>query len=188
MPGMNGLEAARIIRDPGSPVLRHDVPIIAVTAHALSDDRARGLAAGMNDYLVKPVVPVQLYRVVERYASSDAAVPSVLVERLKERLAATYFGDRDLADSIVRTFLEESPRLLKNIQDAAESEDLQSLQLHAHSLKSAAATIGLDGLQTKAFLLEQAARSGVMDDVPSLCRTIEEELNRFPVGNGKNRM
>jgi HPt (histidine-containing phosphotransfer) domain-containing protein len=154
--------------------------------------RRRGRCGGLlalkairQTYLVKPV---QLYRVVEQYANSAAADPSVLVARLKERLAATYFGDRDLADSIVRTFLEESPRLLKNIQDAAAAEDLQSLQLHAHSLKSAAATIGLDGLQTKASLLEQAARSGVMDDVPSLCRTIEEELNRFPVGNGKYRM
>jgi signal transduction histidine kinase/CheY-like chemotaxis protein/HPt (histidine-containing phosphotransfer) domain-containing protein len=182
MPGMDGLEATRIIRDPGSPVLRHDVPIIAVTAHALSDDRARCLAAGMDDYLAKPVVPEQLFRIVEQYAPAAAADPSALAERIKERLAVTYFGDRDLADSIVRTFLEESPRLLRNILDAAAAQDLPSLQLHAHSLKSAAATIGLDGLRKNAFLLEQAARSGVTDDIPPLCRRIEEELGRYRVG------
>jgi len=182
MPGMDGLEAARIIRDPGSPVLRHDVPIIAVTAHALSEDRALCLAAGMDDYLAKPIVPEQLFRVVEQYAPAAADDPSALAERIKERLAVTYFGDRDLADSIVRTFLEESPRLLKNIQDAVAAQDLPSLQLHAHSLKSAAATIGLDGLRKNAFLLEQAARSGVQDEVPPLCRRIEEELNRYRVG------
>jgi signal transduction histidine kinase/DNA-binding NarL/FixJ family response regulator len=193
MPGMDGLEAARIIRDPGSPVLRHDVPIIAVTAHAMSLDRQRCLRAGMNEYLAKPVVPEQLYRAVEKYApeagppapATNAAGPaadgmtSASVEMMRDRLAAAYFGDQELAESIVGAFLKESPRLLKDIRDAAVSWDRSSLELHAHSLKSAAAAVGLDGLRENARVLEEAAHSGSRDDAQAYCRKIEEELSRY---------
>jgi CheY-like chemotaxis protein len=189
MPGMDGIEATRIIRDPASAVLRHDVPIVAVTAHALSEDRQRCRAAGMDGYLAKPIVAKQLYRIVERYApaagpdpqkpqeaSSDAATAA---EQARERLSAKYFGDRDLAETIVRTFLEESPHLLKKIQDAFLSRDLAALQMHAHSLKSAAATIGLETLRENALQLEQSARSDSRDAVPQYVRQIENELTRF---------
>jgi len=55
MPEMDGFEATRIIRDPNSKVLNHDIPVIAMTGNALPDARARCLAAGMNDFLAKPV-------------------------------------------------------------------------------------------------------------------------------------
>jgi CheY-like chemotaxis protein len=55
MPEMDGFEATRIIRDPGSRVLEHDVPVIAMTANAFAEDRERCLLAGMDDFLVKPV-------------------------------------------------------------------------------------------------------------------------------------
>jgi len=55
MPEMDGFEAARTIRDRGSKVLDHDVPVIAMTANAFPEDRARALASGMNDFLAKPV-------------------------------------------------------------------------------------------------------------------------------------
>jgi CheY-like chemotaxis protein len=85
MPGMDGCEAARIIRDPHSSVLRHDVPIIALTAHALAGDKERCLAAGMNGYLTKPLRPDEFIEVVEQNAGrgplstiaqeADTAVP-----------------------------------------------------------------------------------------------------------------
>lgn len=65
MPEMDGLEATRLIRDPQSPVLRHDIPVIAVTAHALKGDGERCLEAGMNGYVTKPVNPDELIAVVE---------------------------------------------------------------------------------------------------------------------------
>jgi two-component system, sensor histidine kinase and response regulator len=55
MPEMDGFEASKLIRDPASGVLDHAVPIIAMTAHAAPEDRARSIASGMNDFLSKPV-------------------------------------------------------------------------------------------------------------------------------------
>jgi CheY-like chemotaxis protein len=55
MPEMDGFEATRIIRDRSSPVLDHEIPVIAMTANAFPEDRARALACGMNDFLAKPV-------------------------------------------------------------------------------------------------------------------------------------
>jgi len=55
MPEMDGFEATRVIRDRNSAVLDHDVPVIAMTANAFPEDRTRALAAGMNDFLAKPV-------------------------------------------------------------------------------------------------------------------------------------
>jgi len=66
MPEMDGLEATRIIRDPESRVLDHNIVVIALTGHALKGDRQRYLDAGMNDYLSKPIDPEALYDVVVR--------------------------------------------------------------------------------------------------------------------------
>jgi CheY-like chemotaxis protein len=66
MPEMDGLEATRVIRDPDSTVLNHDIGIIALTGHALKGDRQRYLDAGMNDYISKPIDPEDLYHVVTR--------------------------------------------------------------------------------------------------------------------------
>jgi CheY-like chemotaxis protein len=55
MPEMDGFEATRIIRDPTSSVLDHDVAVVAMTANAFPEDRVRALASGMNDFLAKPV-------------------------------------------------------------------------------------------------------------------------------------
>jgi CheY-like chemotaxis protein/HPt (histidine-containing phosphotransfer) domain-containing protein len=73
MPVMDGYEATRIIRDPHSPVLRHDVPIIALTAHAMISDKQRCMAAGMNGYLPKPIKPDELAAAVEQYTGALGA-------------------------------------------------------------------------------------------------------------------
>jgi CheY-like chemotaxis protein len=67
MPEMNGYEATAIVRDPASMVRNHAIPIIALTAKVLRDDREQCLAAGMDDYLSKPVVVPDLLRMVEKW-------------------------------------------------------------------------------------------------------------------------
>ena len=67
MPVLDGLEATRRIRDPASAVLNHALPVIAMTAHAMQGDREICLAAGMNDYLSKPVQPATLVAILEQW-------------------------------------------------------------------------------------------------------------------------
>jgi CheY-like chemotaxis protein len=69
MPEMDGYEATRRIRDPNSKVLAHDIPIVAMTAHAMRGDREKCLEAGMNDYLTKPVLPQTLSEMLEKWRS-----------------------------------------------------------------------------------------------------------------------
>lgn len=66
MPEMDGLEATKIIRDPASNVLCHDIPIIAMTAYAMADDRQRCVDAGMNDYVSKPIKQAELKAAIEK--------------------------------------------------------------------------------------------------------------------------
>jgi signal transduction histidine kinase/CheY-like chemotaxis protein/ligand-binding sensor domain-containing protein len=72
MPEMDGLEATRRIRSAESTVLDPDVPIVAMTAFAMKYDRERCLAAGMNDYLTKPVLPEKLEKAVDRWTASSS--------------------------------------------------------------------------------------------------------------------
>ena len=71
MPEMDGLEATKRIRDPESGVLNHDIPIIAMTAHAMHGDRELCLAAGMNDYTSKPILPQELFDKIEKFISTS---------------------------------------------------------------------------------------------------------------------
>ena len=66
MPILDGFEATRIIRDPDSNVLDHNIPIIAMTAHAMKGDRQRCLDAGMDDYISKPVQPQEMLKAIEK--------------------------------------------------------------------------------------------------------------------------
>ncbi len=77
MPEMDGFEATRQIRSEIQPTQNPKIPIIALTAHALQGDRERCLAAGMNDYLPKPVQPDQLEEVISRWIPSCFGSPTV---------------------------------------------------------------------------------------------------------------
>ena len=69
MPEMDGIEATRIVRDKSSAVRDHDIPIIAMTAHAMKGDRESYLAEGMNDYLSKPIILSKLVAAIEKWTS-----------------------------------------------------------------------------------------------------------------------
>lgn len=69
MPIMDGIEATAHIRDPRSPVINHDIPIIALTAYAMKGDREKCESAGMNDYAVKPIDPEELFETIRKWTA-----------------------------------------------------------------------------------------------------------------------
>ncbi len=205
MPVMDGCEAARTIRDAGSRVLRHDVPIIALTAHATAEDRNRCLAAGMNTCLSKPLASDQLMAAVERYALTGSgplsarqpsaqpcegpllktAVSSLnLRPKMRREILDWYAGDEKLVDEVLELFKEEIPSIVNKVRDALAAGDVALLELHAHSCKSAAGSVGFASFASLASLVEQAAKNGDLVAAGLQVQRLEQELRQFLQDNG----
>jgi HPt (histidine-containing phosphotransfer) domain-containing protein len=191
MPEMDGLEATRIIRDPQSPVLNHQVPIIAMTAHAITGDRNRCLESGMNDYVSKPVSPQALAEALNAWlpqetserrpsvsageASVCQSVPEVPVFD-RAGLVDRMMGDVAFADRILTRFLESTPPQIESLRESLDSGDAATAKRIAHTIKGAASNIGGERLHTVAFEIEEAARNA---DLPRAIRHFAELQSQF---------
>jgi two-component system sensor histidine kinase/response regulator len=182
MPEMDGLEATSHVRDPKSTVLDHGIPIIALTAAAMTGDREKCLEAGMSDYLTKPLRPEELRRMIERWTSVSHEPPTVGTESTAspyvpasevppppageisiptfdgKSLLNLLGGDRELAREIIAAFLVEARRQLDVLGEAAPTGPAEKIAREAHSLKGASATAGAFALQAEAARLETDAR------------------------------
>ncbi|MBK1708960.1 hypothetical protein CKO17_07660 [Marichromatium gracile] len=159
MPLLDGLETTRHIRDPAQGLLNRDIPIIAMTAHALEEDRERCLQAGMNDYLAKPIdrkaLAAALERWLPRQALAPPGAPPVLdTPALMEGLMA----DRALIHQVIETFLDDIPRQLASLGRQQQRRDLAACAHHAQHIESAAASLGARQLAEAAAELETACR------------------------------
>ena len=189
MPVMDGFEATRRIRN--SPQGdRAGIPIVAVTADAMSDDRGRCLSEGMDDYLAKPVELAPLQNMVAKWLQESSApetpqVPGPLtgepskaifdVEALLRRL----MGDRQLASVIVQGFLDGVPAQLNNLRTRLAEADVPGARRQAHQIKGAAATVAAEGLRAIAMAIEREGRAGQLDRCRDLLPRAVEEFERF---------
>ena len=174
MPEMDGLEATRRVRDPQTKVLNPRVPIIALTAHAMKGDQDRCLAAGMDDYLTKPVRFPALAAVLQRWIGPSIALPTEAITPPSTAPAAVAIpvfdrdgclerlgGDARHLRDLLSEFRREAKELLPELHTALRVSDRSRVQSLAHGLKGIAGAAGATALQELASELETAARNGV---------------------------
>ena len=174
MPVMDGIEAARQIRNPPSAVLNHDIPIIALTANAMESDRDSCLAAGMNDFVPKPILKAVLRAALNRWLpTGDAAISTAtrqVVPSITGKEETLIFdragvlrrleGDNGLAQIVFSAFFEDMPGQIEALKYLVKSGDASGAARQAHSIRGAAANAGGERLRALASEMEKAADAG----------------------------
>ena len=193
MPEMDGLEATRRIRDEKSKIANHNVPIIAMTALAFSDDRERCLAAGMNDYISKPIEPNALGRALERWLPDNktdimgTSHEIKAAENLQNQedqppifdhasLMYRLMDDKDLEQIVIEGFLKDIPDQIQVLDDCLNCNDTEGAERQAHTIKGAAANISAESLRTVAFEMEKNGKNG---DLGSIRKSMDELRKQF---------
>ncbi|MBI3382220.1 MAG: response regulator [Aquabacterium sp.] len=193
MPGMDGLEATRRIRqDP-----RHTkLPVIAMTAHALTSDRAACLAAGMNDCVVKPFEPQVLFNVLARWLHEDQGMAESGLPGMGSGEPAPperginfdvgmrrCMGKAELYQRIATRFLGSRREDVRHIREALAGGNPHVAVDIAHQLISSAGTIGAESLSHTARTLQTAITqddlSALLDLVASLDEQLQEVLSEL---------
>ncbi len=183
MPEMDGFEACRRIRDPRSAVLDRTVPVIALTASAMRGDREDCLAAGMDDYLEKPVRPEELAAKLGRWlpgrpAEGEVAAPGggpSVYDRAG--FLARIMDDEELAREVEETFLDDIPLQLARLEEAAAAGDRETVRRQAHKIKGAAANLGAGALREASIRVEETTDDTGREEMKELLRRLQECYN-----------
>jgi len=174
MPIMDGFEATKIIRETDK-----DIPIIAVTANALSTDREKCQQAGMSDYLAKPFNRQQLTNILSHWLKPlkqdvikkdfDQAANEVQAEDTTDQAPDYSLNYNKLSemkavmgpvfDELIPAYLEQSDEMINNMMDLLEKDDLATLERYAHSMKSSSLNVGADTVYKHSLTLEAMCRN-----------------------------
>ena len=170
MPIMDGFEATRSIRDyEASQSCVSETPIIALTAHASSADRERCLAAGMNDYISKPIRAASLLKLIEQQTGTSTDEKKHQSQSKAVRVVdwnsafETVGGHRPLLIDLINVFLTERENMIGAVDESIANESDQKLRISAHSLKGALGHLGALNASEKLCELETAASEAPVD-------------------------
>jgi len=181
MPGLGGLEATKKIRSGEAGELNAEVPIIAMTAHATRQDRKNCLAAGMTDYIPKPISTQLIQEAMSRVmASGDHPDNPVAPKPFSMGTLITKMdGDVDLAVEIAGLFMVDSRERLQTITGAIENYDFGFVAQEAKSLEGGALNVHSGTIVALAQDLVQAANGKQQEYAVSLVEDLVHELEKM---------
>jgi PAS domain S-box-containing protein len=198
MPVMDGLDATRAIR--AQPRWR-GLPVVAMTANAMAEDRQRCLDAGMNDFVAKPIEPERLFRVLTQWLPHNVArapvldsrpappsVPQALglppIEGLDTALGLRRSGGKaPLYLSLLQQFARSHADIAQRLRQQQAEGDLEATRQTAHALKGVAGNLGASALQAAAEALDQALREQAPPERrQALCEALCTQLGLLLAG------
>ena len=182
MPEMDGLEATAAIR---ADERWANIPIIAMTAHAMKGDRERFLAAGMDDYITKPIRAREVFTVIARQmrdsfslsplpASADTTPPTDIFN--PNRLNEWLDGDQELINDLLNSFMADTFTWRAKLAQALQEGNAAEAERLAHSIKGAAANLGANRLSRAAYRLERVIQEEGVSAVESAMNRLVTEL------------
>jgi len=193
MPEMDGYTATAIIRQE----LKSEIPVIAMTAHAMSGEKEKCLSYGMNDYLSKPIREDNLLALITRYTRAE---PAVRLEDtgLQETdgqggyktidlayLRQISNGNKEFEKTVSAQFIEMIPGEISSLKKAYEKEDWQTMNQVAHNLKTTVSVMGLsDKLDPLLSVLEMAGKDSTetgrqLKELEEICLAALREAELF---------
>jgi CheY-like chemotaxis protein len=174
MPDMDGLEATRRLR---ADVRFAELPVIAMTAHAMVEERERCLAAGMVDHIAKPIEPQAMFRTLAHWVKgrrAETATPrsgagaAGELPRIEGVDVVTGLrrvgGNRNLYLRLLRRFAEGQAGAARRVRQALVAGDRATAEREAHTVKGVAANLGLAGLSDLAAALEHAVHGAAGEE------------------------
>ena len=189
MPEMDGYEATRVIRQ---DLKMADLPVIAMTAHAVQSETARCLELGMNDYITKPVEPNELKTALTKWikpraiaqAAKTGGQKAVPVSELPESLPGIdlptammrLMGNRKLFNKLLRDFVQNYADISGKIRQSVESEDIPTAQRLAHTVKGVAGNLSATDVYNVSSEIEAAIRDGDKAKIISTIQKLEEGM------------
>jgi signal transduction histidine kinase/DNA-binding LytR/AlgR family response regulator len=195
MPEMDGLEATRVLRKWQMTGDHFNFPariiVCAMTAHAMAGDREKCLAAGMDDYLSKPVRPKDVRDMLERWGGkiiSDAGItakpadtkpspaePAVDMDRMNDLTD----GNNDSLRELVEMYLKQTHKQFDQMQTAIRENNADSLRRVAHSCAGASATLGMTRLVPRLREMERLGNSGTLNGAAEICNEAYREYGEI---------
>jgi CheY-like chemotaxis protein len=181
MPELDGLDASRRICERWPSEARPR--IIAMTANAMLEDREACFAAGMDDYVAKPIRPEVLAEALRQVRPRGGVVEASSAAHLELEAGALdslrELGGDDFLAEVIDEFLVDAPNLLATLRGALEGNDVDELRRAAHTLKSNGATFGAGDFSELCRELEERAKNGELTGASELIDGIESEYGRL---------
>jgi signal transduction histidine kinase/DNA-binding response OmpR family regulator len=188
MPEMDGYEATRQLRQSQGIYRNSAIPIIALTAHVMSDDRAKCIAAGMDGYVSKPIDKLALQNAIAKAldrpispsmepVSSEVGTSTLFDEAA---LLARGDGDRAFAVELIAVFCDAVREQLATIESALALGDIQAVRAQAHTIKGASSTVAANAIALAAAALEKASNEQLQPGADRrLVSTVHQTLQQW---------
>ncbi len=183
MPEMDGFTATKEIRKLNTPV--SNIPIVALTAHALVGDKDKCLAAGMNDYVSKPIIPEKLIGVLDKWLDVNSKKVEVVNEKSAgqdvvfdfDALAKMCMGDKEFEKELLTSYIEDITNRLGKLNNFILNKNMEKIVNEAHTIKGASYSIGAKAVGDEALGIELSGKHNDIENINQRIGSLTGSIN-----------